>query len=56
MSLRSSSALFSGLRLLGRRFGSAKRWSVLVGGSYDDIGRRIDDIEPVPTPDSLTPR
>jgi TonB-dependent receptor len=40
---------------LGRRFGSAKRWGLLVGGSYDYNGRGIDDIEPVPTPDSLTP-
>ncbi len=33
---------------LGRRFGAAKKFGVLVGGSYDWEGRGIDDIEPVP--------
>jgi TonB-dependent receptor len=33
---------------LGRRFGTTKRFGVIVGGSYDWEGRGIDDIEPVP--------
>jgi TonB-dependent receptor len=32
---------------IGQRFGSSKRWGLLVGGSYDWSGRGIDDIEPV---------
>lgn len=32
----------------GRRFGAAKRWGVMVSGSYDWEGRGIDDVEPVP--------
>ena len=40
---------------LGQRFGSQKKLGVLFGGSYDYNGRGIDDIEPVPTPNSLTP-
>jgi TonB-dependent receptor len=40
---------------LGQRFGSERKLGVLFGGSYDYNGRGIDDIEPVPTPDSLTP-
>jgi TonB-dependent receptor len=31
---------------VGQRFGTDKRWGVLVGGSYDWSGRGIDDIEP----------
>jgi TonB-dependent receptor len=33
---------------IGKRFGSSKKFGVLVGGSYDWNGRGIDDIEPVP--------
>ena len=33
---------------VGRRFGSDKRFGLLIGGSYDWNGRGIDDIEPVP--------
>src|SRR5262249_32650221 len=40
---------------VGKRFGHLGKLGVLVGGSYDYNGRGIDDIEPVPTPDSLTP-
>lgn len=32
----------------GRRFGAARKFGALVGGSYDWEGRGIDDIEPVP--------
>jgi TonB-dependent receptor len=32
---------------IGRRFGSEKRFGLLIGGSYDWNGRGIDDIEPV---------
>ena len=32
---------------IGQRFGSSKRFGILVGGSYDWNGRGIDDIEPV---------
>src|SRR5215475_13567594 len=32
---------------VGQRFGSQKKFGVLVGGSYDWTGRGIDDIEPV---------
>jgi TonB-dependent receptor len=31
---------------VGQRFGSSKRFGILVGGSYDWTGRGIDDIEP----------
>jgi len=31
----------------GQRFGSSKRFGLLIGGSYDWNGRGIDDIEPV---------
>src|SRR5262249_6470615 len=31
---------------IGQRFGSGKRFGILVGGSYDWTGRGIDDIEP----------
>jgi TonB-dependent receptor len=31
----------------GKRFGTQKRFGVLIGGSYDWNGRGIDDIEPV---------
>ena len=33
---------------VGQRFGSDKRFGLLIGGSYDWNGRGIDDIEPVP--------
>jgi TonB-dependent receptor len=32
---------------IGQRFGSRKKFGILVGGSYDWTGRGIDDIEPV---------
>ena len=32
---------------VGQRFGTNKRFGVLIGGSYDWTGRGIDDIEPV---------
>ncbi len=32
---------------VGQRFGTDKRFGILVGGSYDWSGRGIDDIEPV---------
>jgi TonB-dependent receptor len=41
----------------GNRFGSQKRFGVMVSGSYDYNGRGIDDIEPVPSlldPTTLT--
>ncbi len=33
---------------VGQRFGTSKKFGILVGGSYDWNGRGIDDIEPVP--------
>ena len=33
---------------IGRRFGTKKRFGVLLGGSYDWNGRGIDDVEPAP--------
>jgi TonB-dependent receptor len=33
---------------VGQRFGTSKRFGVLIGGSYDWNGRGIDDLEPVP--------
>jgi len=33
---------------IGQRFGTNKKFGVLIGGSYDWNGRGIDDIEPVP--------
>lgn len=32
----------------GRRFGTTKKFGVIVGGSFDWEGRGIDDLEPVP--------
>src|SRR5262249_11135954 len=32
---------------IGQRFGTGKKFGILVGGSYDWTGRGIDDIEPV---------
>jgi TonB-dependent receptor len=32
---------------IGQRFGSQKKFGILIGGSYDWSGRGIDDIEPV---------
>jgi TonB-dependent receptor len=32
---------------IGQRFGSSKKFGILVGASYDWTGRGIDDIEPV---------
>jgi TonB-dependent receptor len=40
---------------IGKRFGADHKFGVLIGGSYDYNGRGINDIEPVPTADSLTP-
>jgi len=40
---------------IGRRFGTDKKWGVLVGGTYDYNGRGINDLEPVPTAGSATP-
>jgi TonB-dependent receptor len=40
---------------LGKRFLANKKLGVLGGFTYDYNGRGIDDIEPVPTADSLTP-
>jgi TonB-dependent receptor len=40
---------------LGQRFGAQKKLGILVGGTYDYNGRGINDIEPVPTSDSLVP-
>jgi TonB-dependent receptor len=34
---------------IGQRFGEAKRFGVIVSGSYDYNGRGIDDLEPTPT-------
>src|SRR5579859_1543597 len=33
---------------LGQRFGTSKKFGLLLGGSYDWNGRGIDDVEPVP--------
>ena len=33
--------------VFGQRFGTDKKFGVLIGGSYDWTGRGIDDIEPV---------
>jgi len=33
---------------MGQRFGTDKKFGLLIGGSYDWNGRGIDDIEPVP--------
>ncbi len=33
---------------VGQRFGTNKKFGLLIGGSYDWNGRGIDDIEPVP--------
>ena len=40
---------------VGRRFGIDKRFGALFSGSYDYNGRGIDDIEPSPDPNYLTP-
>ena len=40
---------------IGRRFGQSKKFGLLVGGTYDFNSRGINDIEPSPTTDSLTP-
>jgi hypothetical protein len=40
---------------IGQRFGADKRLGVLIGGTYDWNGRGINDIEPSPTPSSLSP-
>jgi TonB-dependent receptor len=40
---------------VGQRFGADKRVGVLIGGTYDWNGRGINDIEPSPTVDSLSP-
>ncbi len=40
---------------VGQRFGTTKRFGVLLGASYDYNGRGINDIEPVPTAGSASP-
>jgi TonB-dependent receptor len=40
---------------VGKRFGHKKRFGALFSGSYDYNGRGIDDIEPQPDPNFLTP-
>jgi TonB-dependent receptor len=40
---------------IGRRFLTDKKLGVLIGGTYDYNGRGINDLEPSPTKDSLTP-
>ncbi len=40
---------------LSQRFGQQKKLGILIGGTYDYNGRGINDIEPSPTVDSLTP-
>jgi TonB-dependent Receptor Plug Domain len=42
---------------LGQRFGTAKRFGALVGGTYDYNGRKTYDLEPVPgiLPDNINP-
>ncbi len=40
---------------IGKRFGTDKKFGVLIGGTYDYNGRGINDIEPVPTASSATP-
>src|SRR5262249_21948845 len=40
---------------VGKRFGAQKNVGVLFGGTYDWNGRGINDIEPSPTVDSLSP-
>jgi len=40
---------------IGKRLGESKKLGALIGGTYDFNGRGINDIEPSPTPDSLTP-
>jgi TonB-dependent receptor len=40
---------------MGKRFLADKKLGILGGFTYDYNGRGIDDIEPSPTPDSLTP-
>ncbi|MGD0891611.1 MAG: TonB-dependent receptor [Terracidiphilus sp.] len=41
---------------LGKRFGAAKRWGLILGAGYDYNGRGINDIEPSPdvNPDGTT--
>ncbi|MGA3011894.1 MAG: TonB-dependent receptor [Terracidiphilus sp.] len=41
---------------LGKRFGAAKRWGIIMGAGYDYNGRGINDIEPQPdlNPDGTT--
>lgn len=40
---------------IGHRFGQSKRLGILFGGTYDWNGRGINDIEPVPTVNSIAP-
>jgi TonB-dependent receptor len=40
---------------VGQRFGASKKFGALFSGSYDYNGRGIDDIEPQPDPNFLTP-
>lgn len=41
---------------IGKRFGAAKRWGIILGAGYDYNGRGINDIEPAPdiNPDGST--
>lgn len=40
---------------MGQRFGAQKKLGILIGGTYDYNGRGINDIEPSPTANSVTP-
>ena len=40
---------------IGRRFLADKKLGILIGGTYDYNGRGINDLEPVPASQSLTP-
>jgi TonB-dependent receptor len=40
---------------IGKRFGATKRFGALFSGSFDYNGRGIDDLEPTPDPNFVTP-
>ena len=46
--IQSGRGLIETTGTMGQRFGSSKRFGLLIGGSYDWNGRGIDDTEPVP--------